>query len=65
MNKKPEEMTFAEFFVEMQKEGVDSKEIEDVKNWMLDTLRRKGLTDEQINEMKMDKVRELTPNIRP
>jgi len=65
MKKKTEEMTFAEFFEEMQKEGIDSKEIEEIKNWMLDALRRKGLTDEQINKMKMDEVQKLTPNIRP
>jgi len=65
MEKNTEEMTFREFFEEMRKEGIDSKEIEDVKNLMVDALRHEGLTDEQINKMKMDEVRKLIPNFRP
>lgn len=50
------EMAFEEFFEKAKKKGLDSKEAESTKQWMLNALRSEGFTDEQINNMKMQKV---------
>ena len=49
-------MGFKEFFEKAEKKGLDSKEAESTKQWMLNALRSEGFTDEQINDMKMQKV---------
>lgn len=54
--KKSVEMAFKEFFEKAKKKGSDSKEVESTKHWMLNALRSEGFTDEQINNMKMQKV---------
>jgi len=54
--KKSVEMAFKEFFEKAKKEGMDNKEAESTKQWMLNALRSEGFTDEQINNMKMQKV---------
>ena len=54
--KKPLEMTFKEFFEEAKKEGWTTKDAKNTKHWMLNALRSEGFTDEQINDMKMQKV---------
>jgi len=54
--KKSVEMTFREFFKKAKKKGLDSKEMESTKHWILSALRSESFTDEQINNMKMQKV---------
>lgn len=58
MTKKVGEMTFKEFRVEVKKRGADEI-IEDPNFGILIVLRREGFSDEQIDEMKMDKVWKL------
>jgi len=54
--KKSVEMAFKEFFEKVKKKGLDREEVESTKQWMLNALRSEGFTDEQINDMKMQKV---------
>lgn len=61
--KKSSEMTFKEFFEEAKKEGIDSEEIESTKCWILNALCTEGFTEEQINDMKMEKVWKFTLDI--
>ena len=56
MKKKPVEMTFKEFFEKAKEQGIDNKTIEEIRHFMLDILHREAFTDEQISEMKMEKV---------
>ena len=57
--RKPGEMTFQEFWEEAKKEGVASEFIEVNKRFLLETLRREGFSEQQINEMKMEKIWKL------
>lgn len=59
MKKKPEEMTFKEFWEELKKERPASRVLEKSKRHLMEILRREGFSDEQINEMKMEKVWKL------
>jgi len=54
--KKSIEMSFKEFLEKAKKEGMDSREVEITKYWILKALRSQGFADEQINNMKMKKV---------
>jgi len=54
--KKSIEMSFKEFLEKAKKEGMDSREVEITKYWILKALRSEGFADEQINNMKMKKV---------
>jgi len=56
MKKKPAEMTFKEFFEKAKEQGIDKKTIVEIKHFMLDILHQEGFTDEQISELKMEKV---------
>ena len=56
MKKKPAEMTFKEFFEKAKEQGIDNKTIEEIRHFMLDILHQEAFTDEQISEMKMEKV---------
>lgn len=59
MKKKPEKMTFKEFWEELKKERQASRVLEKSKRHLMEILRREGFSDEQINEMKMEKVWKL------
>jgi len=54
-----EEMTFKEYWEEKKRKGKDAETIENNKNEILKALREEGFTDEQINEMKMRKIKNL------
>lgn len=56
MKKKPAEMTFREFFKKAREQRIDAKTIEEIKHFMLDVLHQEGFTDEQISELKMQKI---------
>jgi len=57
--KKREDMTFQEYWEEEKKKGKSNQAVENAKHAMLQTLRREGFTDKQVNEMKMDRVWKL------
>jgi len=50
------ELTFQEFWTEWMKEAPDSEALEKQKQRLLETLREKGFSEEQINKMKMKEV---------
>ena len=56
MKKKPQEMSFKEFWEKEEKRAEDKGDIKEEKRLMLETLRSKGFSERQINEMKVDKA---------
>lgn len=52
-------MTFKEFWKEEKRKGIRSKTIESEKHGILETLRKQGFSDQQINKMKMKKILRL------
>jgi len=57
--KKKEDMTFKEFWEEEKKKGKDMETIENEKQGILETLRKRGFSEQQVNKMKIKKVLEL------
>ncbi|MCK4481688.1 hypothetical protein KAU55_00565 [Candidatus Bathyarchaeota archaeon] len=53
--KKASEMTFKEFMEETEKQGEDRAAAE-IKRELLTVLKKEGFSEEQVNEMKMDRV---------
>ena len=49
-------MAFKEYWEEAEKQGIEREAIEEVKREILETLRKEGFLDEEIDEMKMGKV---------
>jgi len=56
MKKKLKEMTFLEFLKEAKKEGIESEVIDNFKREVLEILHREAFSDEQILEMKMERL---------
>ena len=57
--KKKGEMTFKEFWEEEERKSIGMQAVEKDKYGILETLRAKGFTDEQINGMKMEDVQKI------
>jgi hypothetical protein len=53
------EWTFKEFWEEEKKKGKDIETVESEKKRIMENLRRQGFSDQQINEMKNQKVLDL------
>ena len=52
-------MTFKEFWEEEKKKGKDIETIENEKKRIMENLRKQGFSNQQINEMKNQKVLDL------
>jgi len=59
MNKKESELTFKEFWEKEEEKDTDKETVEKDKRVMVEILHEKGFTDEQIDEMKMDRVQRI------
>jgi membrane carboxypeptidase/penicillin-binding protein PbpC len=57
--KKVSQRTFREFLEKAKKESHDLPVIESTKREILQTMRKEGFTDEQIYEMKMERLWKL------
>jgi len=58
------ELTFQEFWAEWVEEAPDSEVLEKQRQRLLETLREKGFSEEQLNRMKMKEVMKVyTPTL--